>query len=183
MIHMAGGREYSPGKLTELVLYIANRAVNDPTFGRVKLNKILWYSDFEAFRVRGESITGARYQNLAEGPALLAMVPLMRELTEKGDIREVAGGAGPKHLRPMALRVEDLGEFSAAEIAIVSDFIAQFWAKPASEVSLVSHDTKAWRLTERQQEIPYGMVVLSEEEPTEADLAWLSEVAGAGLGA
>ena len=67
-------RQFDGSKFRELVLYIAEQSEGDPRFGAVKLNKILYYSDFEAFRVLGESITGATYRKLSEGPAPLQML-------------------------------------------------------------------------------------------------------------
>src|ERR1035437_1475045 len=56
-------------KLRELVLYIATASEGDEPFGKVKLNKILFFADFEAYRRFVRSITGHEYQKLAQGPA------------------------------------------------------------------------------------------------------------------
>jgi hypothetical protein len=176
-VFMNGDREYDARRLRELILFIARRCEGDPTFGSIKLNKILWYSDFAAFASLGKSITGARYQHLPEGPALVAMVPVLRDMTIEQEIREVRGTEGPKHRRAVALREPDLSLFEAEEVGIVTEFITELWAVPAHEVSALSHETMAWRLTEDRQEIPYGMAFLSAEEPTEEDLAWLRSVA------
>ena len=57
------GRDaYDAKKFCELVLYIAKRSEDDPRFCAVKLNKIMYYSDFGAYRRLGQSITGANYQ-------------------------------------------------------------------------------------------------------------------------
>src|SRR6266540_3889807 len=61
-------REYEPQydaeKLKELILYVADRSRDDLNFGAVKLNKILYYADFYAYRRLGHPITGAEYQKL-----------------------------------------------------------------------------------------------------------------------
>src|SRR5258708_19742785 len=56
-------------KLAELILFISERSEGDPRFGAGKLNKLLFYSDFGAYRLFGKSITGQQYQNLSNGPA------------------------------------------------------------------------------------------------------------------
>lgn len=56
-------------KFRELILYVANMSRNDPDFGAVKLNKILYYADFRAYRELGRPISGAAYRKLSEGPA------------------------------------------------------------------------------------------------------------------
>ena len=182
LARMAGGTAYDKAKLKQLLLYVARRCADDPTFGQTKLNKILWFSDFEAYRTLGRSITGGRYQRLPEGPALVAMIPVVRELTEDGSLTEVSGGAGPKHRRPKALALENMSAFTDQETQIVDRWIEAFWAMPAAKVSWLSHQSKAWRLTQHQQEIPYAMAVLSPDDPSDDDLSWLEEL-GAALGA
>ena len=52
----------------ELLLYIAHQCLDDPTFSAVKLYKIAFYSDFEAFGMYGEPITGRSYRKFPFGP-------------------------------------------------------------------------------------------------------------------
>ena len=62
-----GMENCAPGdsRLGEAILYVAERLADDPAGrGAVKLNKILWWADFESFRERGRSVTGAVYQKL-----------------------------------------------------------------------------------------------------------------------
>ena len=53
-------------KLQELILYVAKVSEGDPTFGLVKLNKILFFSDFRHFLDTGQSITGQEHQKLVK---------------------------------------------------------------------------------------------------------------------
>ena len=55
-------------KLKELVLYIAQKSEDDPSFGATKLNKILFAADFYFFGQTGRSITGASYVHRGKGP-------------------------------------------------------------------------------------------------------------------
>ena len=56
--------KYKPddNKLRELVLYIAVLSEGDPAFGKVKLNKLLFFADFTAYLSFGKPITGHEYQ-------------------------------------------------------------------------------------------------------------------------
>jgi hypothetical protein len=47
-------------KLQELILYVAKMSEGDPAFGAIKLNKLLFYSDFRAFLDARKSITRRR---------------------------------------------------------------------------------------------------------------------------
>src|SRR5947209_287088 len=96
-------------RLKELVIYISSKCQDDPGFGAVKLNKILFKSDFQSQRMQGRPITGASYFRLRQGPAPREMKPLMRELHQEGAVRtqeRLVGGAVQK--RPIALRVPNL---------------------------------------------------------------------------
>ena len=75
--------------LGELILYIAKRCEADPTFGAVKLNKLLWWSDFLFYARAGQPITGVEYQKLPAGPAPVQLVPVRNVLIEAGDAKIV----------------------------------------------------------------------------------------------
>ncbi|MDH5642316.1 MAG: Panacea domain-containing protein, partial [Nitrospira sp.] len=63
-------------KFKELILYVASQCEQDTYWNSTKLNKILFYSDFLAYKVNGQSITGADYFALERGPAPKALVPI-----------------------------------------------------------------------------------------------------------
>jgi len=177
---MAGSRDYDSSKLEELIVYVADCSYGDARFGKTKLNKILFFSDFEAYRQLGTSITGATYQHLPWGPAPHQMVPCLDAL-QRGNavlLRGEGTFVGTQE-RVVALRDAKLDDFSAEEIAIVNRVIDQLRDLTNQEVSDLSHETVAWQVTADYQEIPYGAAVLSAEPPTEDDLMWLGEVANA----
>jgi len=62
------------------VLYLARQSSEDPGFGAVKLNKLLFFADFEAFRLLGSSITGATYEKEEYGPVAREFLPMQDEL-------------------------------------------------------------------------------------------------------
>src|SRR5690242_1312364 len=61
-------QEYDQARLRELILYIAERLKDDPNFGKTKLVKVLFYSDFDAYRETGQPITGTPYLHMERGP-------------------------------------------------------------------------------------------------------------------
>ena len=61
--------QFDQDRFVELMAFIARGSIADPTFGAVKLNKILYYADFSAYRMFGQPLTGATYFKLQEGPA------------------------------------------------------------------------------------------------------------------
>lgn len=71
-------------RFRELIVYIASKSIDDPSFGATKLNKILYYSDFKAFERFGVPLTGAPYFRLKNGPAPRIMIPVRDELVAEG---------------------------------------------------------------------------------------------------
>src|SRR5262249_51620276 len=147
----------------------------DQNFGMVKLNKILFYSDFIAYQTLGRSVSTAVYQHLPQGPCPHQMLPALNALQGQGALEiESRQTYMREQKRPVALRRSRTDRlFSADELAVVDDVIDELWAYTAKQVSDMSHETMAWRLTDDYDEIPYGTALLSHNEPTPEDLEWL----------
>ena len=75
-------------KLAELILHVAIKSEGDPRFGMVKLNKLLFFADLEAYRRLGRSISDAVYQRLEEGPAPRRMFPVLKAMTHTDEIAQ-----------------------------------------------------------------------------------------------
>ena len=156
-------------KLKELIVYISAKCQDDPAFGAVKLNKILFRADFQAYRLRGSPVTGAAYFRLKHGPAPKAMMPVMRELHEDEAVRTQRRMVGAREQkRPIALRPANLKHFSGEDIAIVDSVIDDLWGKPAITVSAESHGIQ-WQTRGDKEPIPYESAWLSDEPVTADD--------------
>lgn len=163
-------------RLRELILYISDKCVDDPTFGVTKLNKILAFADFASFAVRGNPITGAEYMKLGKGPVPRRMIPIRKELEAEQDIiiKKRDYYSQEQH-RVIALKQANLDIFNAHDIALVDDYIRLLWGKTAKEVSEMSHGM-AWQVAENKDLIPYQAMLLSEEGITEEDIAEAQEL-------
>src|SRR5690242_6208170 len=108
-------------KLAELILYISQKCATDPKFGAVKLNKILYLSDFIAFGNWGEPITAVEYQHLRMGPAPRRLVPIRDSLVKSGKlaIQTLPLRSGNIQNRTVNLVDANLQVFSGREIALV----------------------------------------------------------------
>lgn len=179
---MAGGIAYDPYKLRQLVLYIADRSIDDSRFGKTKLNKILFFADFTAFQLLGHSVTGAQYQHLPNGPGPHQMLPILNGLQSDGAIL-IRGEETFVGIQQRVVPVwdPDPTAFLPEEVAIIDRVVDVLRPLTNFEVSELSHQTVAWRLTTNYQEIPYGAAVFSTSEPSEDDLLWLKEVASSGV--
>ena len=79
------GIEFDSAKFRELILHISGHSESDPGFGATKLNKLLFYIDFDSYRLLGTPITGATYRHLDEGPAPRQLLDERNNLLENGD--------------------------------------------------------------------------------------------------
>lgn len=155
---------FSEAKFRELVLYISGKSGNDPRFGAVKLNKILYFSDFEAYRRLGQSITGATYRRLNEGPAPREMLPQRDVMLDSGDIamehRPYFAGIQQRVVPQREART-DL--FTTEELAVVDETIEALWHMTAREASDFSHRELGWLAAAPGETITYDSAWLSSE--------------------
>ena len=154
-------------KLRELVLYICLRSEGDERFGAIKLNKLLFLSDFTAYLLFGRPITGHEYQALEQGPAPRRLLPIMERMTSTGEIAtRPQSYHGWVQKKTFALREPDVTKFSAEEIDLVNRIIADWWGKTATEISNASHGFVGWQLAEKGETIPYDIALLRRRELT-----------------
>ena len=159
-------------KLRELVIYISSLSEGDPPFGKVKLNKLLFYIDFNAYVRFGKSVTGHEYQKLAEGPAPRRLLPVVPSLaTPPGQDPDIAVREndyyGRKQYRPFALRLPDSTVFDSAEIELIHQVVEHFRGKSAREVSDTSHRFIGWGLAEIGETVPYQTALIGSRPPTD----------------
>jgi len=156
-------------RLREIIVYISKKSEMDSHFGAVKLNKILYHSDFRMFERFGHPLTGCKYFKLQNGPAPRSLFPIREELINEGALRleKRQLGRGYTQDRTIALREPVLSHFSADEIAVVDEVIAELWDQTAREVSDASHDVR-WRILELKDPIPYEFAYI-DNKPVSAE--------------
>ena len=169
-------------KLSELILYIAEQSEGDEAFGATKLNKLLFYSDFTAYLLIGQSITGQEYQKLTNGPAPRQMVPVMEEMRVKAELA-IANRNYYGHLQKkvLALRDPDLTAFTGPEIAIVNDALLHFRHMSASAISEASHKFIGWQAVGEGETIPYAAALIDDRDLTNQERLWATELDATGL--
>ena len=182
-----GTVKYSEKKLTELILYVADKCALDAHYGVLKLNKILFYADFIAFASMGSPITGAVYRKYEHGPAPESMRPLKQRLEHSGTVTEwhkylpsAYGGDGATEKRLFARRSPEMDVFRSEEISVVDSVIEWLRPKTGTECSRMSHRHPGWALAQPEDEIPYESALLDPEGPRPLygkDLEWAKRVA------
>lgn len=166
-------------KLGELILYISQKCATDPKFGAIKLNKLLYLSDFLSFGQWGEPITGVEYQHLPKGPAPKRLLPVRSALQENGKlvIQKLQLRSGNTQVRTVNLSEPDLALFTAREISLVDNIIEELWDLDAEESSNFSHRFVGWKMTKLNEAIPYGSIFISDEPLSAAEVLRGEEIA------
>ena len=161
-----------------MILYVAERAVTMPRFGKTKLNKILWDADFKAYLHRQVPVTGRPYQKLKAGPAPVEIPTILAEMLQSGliEIQSVQVGQRVEQ-RIVAKSKPSLHYFSPDDLKYLDQSIQRFWDLNAQETSDESHGV-AWKTREELDPVPYDAALLSDETLTGRSLARIKQLAG-----
>jgi hypothetical protein len=167
-------------KFRELILYISQKCATDPRFGAVKLNKILFFSDFLSYAKTGDPITFFEYQRLPNGPAPRRLIPVRSKMLEERilGIQEVRLRSGKTQKRTVNLRLPNLKIFTGEEIELVDSVIEALADADAETASELSHQMVGWQIVADGETIPYGTIFLSNEPLTYAEVLRGRELAG-----
>ncbi|HYU45770.1 MAG TPA: Panacea domain-containing protein [Terriglobales bacterium] len=158
-------------KFRELLLFIAERSENDPQYGAIKLNKLLFYSDFLAYLKLGKPITGQEYFALRQGPAPRYGTRIREEMIAAGEIAlQKKERADRIQTRTVALRPPNYKVFSSEEIALVTQVLQDCRASSGSELSEKSHKFAGWSLAKEKETIPYAVALVGNRLPTHDEI-------------
>lgn len=165
-------------KFKNLVHYVIGSHPNPQLLGATKLNKILWYSDAFAFRMRGNSISGETYVKRARGPVPRTILRAISELEqEKKLIISHRDNYGYKQKLYISLADPDVSDFSESDRAII-DQVVDIVCKnhTAASISELSHD-HIWEAANEGEEIPlYATLASQRGEITPEVMAWADSV-------
>lgn len=127
---------------------------------KVKLMKLLWYSDFIFYGRHGKSMTGLVYRHMPLGALPIGY----NEITELPTIRIeeelICEDIGYK-IKPN--EVVDLSVFSVDEVSVLAEVAAVFKNFTAKEIIEYMHKEKAYTETIYNQIIPYSLATQLNE--------------------
>ncbi len=170
---IASEREVLEGDLASVLSYAANPFSGNSSFRfdkfvnailyyclksdwKTKINKFLFYVDFNTYKNTGRSMTGARYARLPHGPCPDKFERLFGLISDMGriDIEEVIFQRYSGE-RIRALVNPNLGVFSEEEIAVLQAVSRRLRRMSAKTASDMSHKEKGYRETGHGKFIPY----------------------------
>jgi hypothetical protein len=172
-VDLPGGQS----RLREMILYVSKKSAEMPRFGKTKLNKILWKSDFWAFAERGTPVTGRPYQKLKAGPAPIEMPTMLAEMSEAKLIEVVSVKVGEHVEQRIVAKIEpSLNLFSPSDLDFVDRAIKFYWDFSAAMTSHESHGV-AWKTRDELDPLPYEAAYLSDEKLPNATLQRIKALA------
>lgn len=160
---------------TEAVAHYVIARADAKKLGAVKLNKVMWYADLEAYRTMGRTITGQQsYEKRQLGPVPNNIVISIRTLEqdEKIATRSVPTFNGYSRREHIWLKQPDVSVFSAKEVDILNEAIT--WVcdqHTAQSISEMTHDV-LWEQAEIGEQIPIGAATVVTDEVTGDDMSW-----------
>jgi hypothetical protein len=176
-LHYEFPLENKVSRFKELVVYVADACVGDPTYTKVKLLKILFHSDFESYGTYRVPITGVPYRKLPYGPCPAIFKRVEEEMVRDRQIhihRHKVHDYTSQRLFPLQEPTFDY--LTARDTSIVNRWIRFFWNMPSKEVIEYSHGM-AWKVAEDGKLIPYEAAFISDEPVTFEDAAMVKELA------
>lgn len=159
-------------KLEELILYVSAKMARDRHRGpgRIKLAKLLFLIDFEAYRRFGRSVSGAHYTADKLGPAPTEELMATRDLESRGHF-EWQPGFDRQQL-PTARREADVELFSDREMDLVDEIVDRYRTWTSKQLVELAHDFMGWKVKELGEPVPYYSVYMPETGPNEEDIRW-----------
>jgi len=163
--------DFKSRRFKELVLYFSQRGrAEGLVIGSTKLNKLLFFTDFEVYARLGQPVTGATYQRLDHGPAPRELLWVRDELLKDGEVhwKEKQENEWDDVLLPDG--DADMTMFSEEERDIIDRVFDEMRPLNATASSDLSHRRSAgWRVLENGETIPYETAFISTESvPEEA---------------
>lgn len=139
-------------KIEAMISYFAERVSN---LFKVKLMKMLWYSDVLAFRENGYTMTGMVYRHEAMGALPVGHYSLMN--LENLNVQEEAGYNYDIMLHVYPSPNMDYSVLSDTEKVILDKVIAKFKNYKAKEIVDYMHEEKAYKETGDGEIIPFSL--------------------------
>lgn len=151
-----------------VVLYIAHRRKDDMRFGRTKLAKALFYSDFEAYRIDRKPITGATYIRRPFGPFPRELYDAEESLAERGHVRldHLVDQYEEKRIVPIGPMPGEALSLVGGAAGLIDIWTDEVASASAARISELSHKHFGWRMAKNDKdEIPYETALLPDRAP------------------
>ena len=164
--------KYNTKKFINCVLFFAKKT--DPQkLGILKLNKLLYYIDFEHYKKYGRPILGDVYIRMDHGPVPSFSYSLFnaafRDKTNGSDSKELRNYVEVKPNRIKDFQINtiypknkdfDRSLFSESELKIMEDVASTYASKSGTTMSKETHkEDTPWSKTPKMQRVDYDLIL------------------------
>jgi len=158
--------QYDLEKFINATLFFAKKVKK---LGITKLNKLLYYSDFEHYRLYGRSILGDVYMSMDWGPVPKTSYSIFKEFKKNpnNQLKDaiclrpeiISRSDSKKQDIIVARRKPDLSVFSKSEIEIMEKMAFIWKGATAKMATEQSHLEKPWKETTKLKDIDYKLAL------------------------
>jgi uncharacterized phage-associated protein len=155
---------------------------NVPNLGVTKLNKLLYFLDFDHFEKYGNAVTDDIYENKELGPVPKHIDQILEEMQSEKLIDIV-----PEQIidfvryHLLAQAKHDANVFKPSEIEVLCEITEKWRHHTAKEIVIASHGEAPWLATRNGESIPYALAYYRgkfdkpsyDEEPIESPILTL----------
>jgi len=153
-------------KLKKLILFILSN-YNNSKLTETKLQKLLYYCDFNYYEKYESSITGFYYHKNFYGPTIKILPMVLKELEEAGDIKRVVGsnffGTPKTNYSVLTPGNELIETFSDSETLVIKQVNSDYEGLTAREISSLSHRDPPYVIATDQKKLDYEDVIYRED--------------------
>ena len=142
-------------KYENAILLLSQRVTN---VGRVKLNKLLYFADFDHFEKYGTPITGDTYVNNNLGPVPMLVLEVLARMEHEKKVKVVQEQVFDYvrySLQPLV--PADVSVFGPTEMEILCYTVEKWGPHTAKELVIASHGEAPWIATRKGEKIPYPL--------------------------
>ena len=154
-------------KLKSLILYII-REHNNQNLTETKLQKLLYFCDFDFYEKANKPLTGYTYAKNHFGPTVMELPTVLHELESEGKIR-IHKGVNYHGTPQTTFSLEDPGvepekSFDESELLVIGEVNKVYSGLTPRQISNLSHIDFPYAATEKiGQNIEYDLVRYREE--------------------
>ena len=162
---MNEGMVYNNEKFKTMIHYIISICGFQDNFGRVLLNKILYFSDFDNYEIYEKSISNEKYIRKVNGPVSSHFIEAISDLIKEGKIEETPEIViNFKKYRYTSLTEPNTELLSKKELQVIDDVINRISHFRSEEVSNYSHGDLPWKIAKDGGELNYEAVFYRDPE-------------------
>jgi uncharacterized phage-associated protein len=165
-------------KLKQLIIFFAQHEAVKP-LGKIKLFKLLYFTDVTHIRTVGESITGEEYRKFPLGPVPTHGNFVLKDLQLRRLIRQKIIRLSNTHfMREFnARQVPDMTIFTAHERKTISLVIQEYGKDTASVLSWRSHQEYSWLFAKEHKPLQLlpDKSSAENENKNAAAIAWVEQ--------